>query len=510
MAFDIKYIITAVDEFSTVAKGIARSVSALGAKIGALGRKIHSAGEGMTRLGKGMMLRVTAPILAAGGAVLKASDDLENFRNRLASVGLTAEEQKKAYRSLTDFIVNSPFPSQSVEDGALALLKMNHNTKLTIDQLKMLGNISATTKADIGMLAGVLGRAGASSRGITQVFTTFGEYGIKIKDIMVDMAKATGHALTTEDIDKAIQQHKINIDIILAVLKKMTTGSGEFAGAMGKMANELGPLLGSFYFAAKSKILAPLGDAVESALHLKELLLAGIKYILDNQDKIRLWIETHKQLIKVISVMALFGALLAPVLITFGLIAISIGALLSPLNLILVILGAIGFMLVKHDAAINGWASALKDVIGFAHGLWVIFKDIFNIIYDAVIIIKDMMHILTHPFNLKENFKMLFNLPKELKGITIRHAFEAPKGIMDMFKGGVKLPSIGEGGNIIQKLLFGDLGKETAAVAKPLGGQQKSTLEIHVKDPAGIVKSVRGEGDHDLSMKVGTNMAHAM
>lgn len=110
--------------------------------------KLKSAGEKIKGVGEKMSVGITAPIVAAGGLMLKGAVDAENAQSKMqASLGITAEEAQKLGDVATDVWKNAFGESIEEVDEAIITIKKNM-AGLADDELKSVTE-GAMTIADV-------------------------------------------------------------------------------------------------------------------------------------------------------------------------------------------------------------------------------------------------------------------------------------------------------------------------------------------------------------------------
>jgi len=122
--------------------------TALGNAMQSASEKLKSVGEGMAKVGQGLSVGVTAPILAAGGAMLKGAIDAETAQGKLqASLGITAEEADKLGR-IAQEVWKDAF-GESIEEASEAVSTVRKNMSgLADEELKSVAE-GAMTIADV-------------------------------------------------------------------------------------------------------------------------------------------------------------------------------------------------------------------------------------------------------------------------------------------------------------------------------------------------------------------------
>ena len=129
-------------EFGSVAK---QQTKQAGEEMISAGQKIQQAGQGLTKVGKGLTTYVTAPIVAAGTAVVKQAASFDHSMSKVQAVSGATAEEMDSLRELA--------------------LKLGGDTKFTIDEtaeaLTYMGMAGWTAEQMAQGLPGVLSLAAA-------------------------------------------------------------------------------------------------------------------------------------------------------------------------------------------------------------------------------------------------------------------------------------------------------------------------------------------------------------
>jgi hypothetical protein len=219
-------------------------------------------------------------------------------------------------------------------------------------------------------------------------------------------------------------------------------------------------------------------------------LQGWINSILKNQDKITLFVETHKHLIKMIVEFAAIAAALAPIIAGLALIVLTVGILLSPITLVVAGIAAI-------SAAVAALYIKFKWFRDLVMVVWNIVKLLANVlafgfkqaIYTLKIIGEIMDFVFIKPI---EKAIALF---KKFTSFLDAHAAKNKGGLL----GGQQPNRKYEGG------LLGDLFKSF----NPQPNTINSNISIGLNDPGGMVKSVGAKSDGKVAFDLGANMASA-
>lgn len=134
--------------FESQLSGTSDNLNDLGDAAETNAEKLKSIGESVKGVGEKMSVAITAPIVAAGGLMLKGALDAENAQSKLqASLGITADEAQRLGNVATDVWKNAFGESIEEVDSAIIAVRKNMG-ELAGDELKKITE-SAMTIADV-------------------------------------------------------------------------------------------------------------------------------------------------------------------------------------------------------------------------------------------------------------------------------------------------------------------------------------------------------------------------
>lgn len=101
MAFDVKYIIELIDNFTPAAKKISKSTDAISKKIHHMENRIRNANKQFTDFGKKLSTHVSLPLGAAAAIAIHATASFEKSMVKVQSVTKATDQQMNALRKST-------------------------------------------------------------------------------------------------------------------------------------------------------------------------------------------------------------------------------------------------------------------------------------------------------------------------------------------------------------------------------------------------------------------------
>jgi len=297
MAFNISYNFEAIDNFTNVSRKISKSVDRLTAKMSKFRQKTKDAGKAMADLGKKMMLRVTAPIIGFGIAAVKASSDIEDLNIAFEVMMHSATKAKNMVESLTDFAARTPFHLEDIGGAAKSLLNIGTNAKQVIPILKRLSDIAAITKMPLESLTSVYTRIHQRGKMTVRELMPLVRAHTGIVTVLKKMAKEAGHAHV--DVFGAVAKGAATAKIFDEAIRRLTTGTGIFAGGAEKMSHTISGLFSTIRDSIKFYFLRPIGDIIIDSLQLQKRMQSLINWFGKAKKAIVNFGKTHKKLAKI-------------------------------------------------------------------------------------------------------------------------------------------------------------------------------------------------------------------
>jgi hypothetical protein len=500
MAFDISYNFQATDNFTNVSRKISKSVDRLTAKMSKFQQKIKSAGKSMADLGKKMMLRVSAPIIGFGIAAVKASSDIEDLNIAFETMMHSATKAKNMVESLTDFAARTPFHLEDIGGAAKSLLNIGVNAKQVIPILKRLSDIAAITKMPLESLVNVYARIHQRGKMTVRELMPLVRAHTGIVTVLKKMAKEAGHAHV--DVYAAIAKGAATAKVFDEAIKRLTTGMGIFAGGAEKMSHTISGLFSTIRDSIKFYFLRPIGDIIIDSLQLQKKMHLLIIWFGKAKKAIVNFGKTHKELAKLIVIVSLLVASLAPILVIVGTMVFLFGILINPVTLVVAgIVSLVGGMAVLY-ATSKKFRDMIRDIGYF-----------FKLYEPALIIIKDLVFGVVKLMILFQkvtgglilnNFKRMQHIVNAIvHGImSVVHYIGKISSLFSHHKGTIELQK-----SVMLKQAQPFARQQTFTPLAMPQQRVRSDVNIALHDPGNFVNRMYGKSDGgDLGFNLGANM----
>ncbi|MCL5105666.1 MAG: tape measure protein [Armatimonadetes bacterium] len=196
---------------------------------------LKRAGERMSGFGRSMSMFVTAPIIAAGAAMLKFAGEMEQSELAFTTLLGSAEKAKTFIKELREFAAATPFELPGLMDSSRKLLAFGFEAKQIIPMMRSIGDaVSALGggEAEISRVTTALGQMKAKGKVSAEEMMQLAELGIPAWQMLADKI-----GVTIPEAMKMAEKGQISAaQGIDAVLSGMST---KFAGMMEKQSKTL-------------------------------------------------------------------------------------------------------------------------------------------------------------------------------------------------------------------------------------------------------------------------------
>lgn len=167
-------------------------------------------------------------------AMLAGGDDIERVTRRMEAFTGGASSAAEAARDVVDFADTPPFGLAETQRAAQLLLGCGVRASELKSTLEALGNVAAGGGASLETVAARLSKAFQMGKVDVETLEPFTLSGI---DVMGKMAKQAGK--TRAELKDMMSKGKVGFSQVFSALKSMGSGSGQFAGAMGKNTQDI-------------------------------------------------------------------------------------------------------------------------------------------------------------------------------------------------------------------------------------------------------------------------------
>lgn len=232
---------------------------------------IAKLGNKITNVGKGLTVGVTLPVLAMGGAMVKASADMEAMQQQLSTMLGSEEAGAKMFKEITNMASKTPFGTKELMQATNTMLGFGISQKKVLPLMNQLGDISGGNAERFQSLALAFSQVSSAGKLQGQDLMQMINAGF---NPLESIAKRTGKSVGywKEQMSKG----KVTVEMVEQAMKDATSEGGRFFKMMEKQSktalgqwstfqDELNMLLADF-----GKIILPY--AIKGLQKLSETL----------------------------------------------------------------------------------------------------------------------------------------------------------------------------------------------------------------------------------------------
>lgn len=182
-------------------------------------------------LGAAVIVRGLAQI---GNAAVQAAADFEVVVESFRTLTGSASTARDLINDIIQFSIVTPFDPDQLNRSAKTLLSFGRATEDVIEDLTILGEISAATGANIDQLSLVFGQVAGAGRLLGQDALQFVNAGVPIYKLL-----AENMGISIARVRELGEQGKISFDIVRDTLAEATLEGGKFSGALERQSQTL-------------------------------------------------------------------------------------------------------------------------------------------------------------------------------------------------------------------------------------------------------------------------------
>lgn len=451
--FKVSYIYDLVDNISPQLKKIQVNLEATRSKTVAI---VQSMGNSFDNLGKkienvGLKVRNAglnfAPFSLALGMLAKKSftkaSEFEMLQIQLNTLTGSAEIGARAFKEVVDYANKTMF---GVEDVTRSLNMLMSTGGMGFDEamksVKILGDIASVSGGQMSGMALAFSQTSATTRLLGQDFNQFVNNSVPLMKLLKD---ATGKS--SAEIMKMKEAGELTFDVVAKAMEKATKAGGLYENGAIRM----GQTLTGVFMQLQDAIsfgLANIGQDMAKSINLKELVDELVKIITILRNKFN---ELSPATKKVITYAILFGAILGPIIIVIGQLAIGLAGILflfggfakilvfilsplkligvtllilansfaflvSPIGLVIMVIGSLSYLVIRFGEDIKKLGDNFIIVFDFVLDKLRKVKDLFNELRSNASIIFDFIGLdkLSKMISPELNQQTQINKPQQL------------------------------------------------------------------------------------------------
>lgn len=317
---------------------------------------LAKAGDKLKGFGAKLTLGLTLPIVALGGASLKAAADFEKMQEQLSIMLGSAERGKKMFDDITKFASQTPLETKDIMQATNTMLSFGIASDKVLEYQRQLGDIAGGNAERFRALSLAFSQASSAGRLQGQDLMQMINAGF---NPLEQIAKRTGQ--TVGYWKEQMSKGKVTMDMVTQAMKDATSEGGRYHNMMLKMSKTAGGQLSTLQdnwnmtLANFGKEILPLAIKGLSAM---SNLLAKINAMTPAQKRV---------LIVISSIVAIIGPLVA-----------GIGSVITALTSLTVVAGTFGVTAGVALGWIVGIPAIIAGVVAALVLLWKNWSKIWN------------------------------------------------------------------------------------------------------------------------------------
>lgn len=191
--------------------------------------KIKAVGENLTNLGGKMTVGVTLPVVAMGGAMVKAAADIESMQQQLETMTGSAEAGGKMFEAIKTMAAKTPFETKDLMKATNTMLGFGIAQEKVLPLMNQLGDISGGNADRFQSLALAFSQVSSAGKLQGQDLNQMINAGF---NPLESIAKRTGKSVGywKEQMSKG----KVTTKMVEQAMKDATSQGGRFFGMMEK------------------------------------------------------------------------------------------------------------------------------------------------------------------------------------------------------------------------------------------------------------------------------------
>ena len=179
-------------------------------------------------MAKNAALAITGTLVAGVGALIKKGAEMETLRTGFISIAGGANKAAAIVKELNEFTATTPFRLEQVSTAARQLLAVGTKRSALQTELRMLGDIAASSGNSIEDIAAIFAKVKAKGKVELENLNQLAERGIPIFD---QLRQVTG------DANMEFGAGAVSVEDFNTALANMTAEGGLAAGAMENLSN---------------------------------------------------------------------------------------------------------------------------------------------------------------------------------------------------------------------------------------------------------------------------------
>lgn len=310
MSLNVEYVYKVIDKFSGPLSKINRKLTINRERLKEISKTAKKTGKDFADLGKKMSVFVTLPILALGGAMIKAASDAEETRSKYATIfqDMSNKAESTADTLASSFGLSGTAARQLLGDTGDMLTGFGFSQEAALDLSKQVNELAVDLASFTNFSGGAEGASAALTKALLGERESVKSLGIAIleEDVKkkISIMRSKGMRFETKRQAKAYATLAIAVEQSKNAVGDYERTKASFANTMRRVQARLQDFNESF-----GRVLLPYALKVAQAI---EKMLVGFTALSPATKKI-------------IIIIAGLVAVIAPLLIGLGLVISAVG-----------------------------------------------------------------------------------------------------------------------------------------------------------------------------------------
>jgi len=308
-------------------------------------KKIDDFGSKLESVGTKLSIGLSAPLALVAKSALDASGNFESLQTSFNTMLGSVEAGKQMMQDLQKFNLSTPFEfeSEEVAKATKILLAFGFAQQDIIPNLRRIGDISSGVGISVQELADIYGKARVQGTLMSEDINQLTGRGIPI---IQEFAKQLG--VGADQVKKLASEGKISFTQLEQAFVSLTSEGGKFFGMTANQANTWQGVMSNASDSI-TQSLVTLGDTIIKSLNLKEVIPQATAYL---GDMVEAFKSLSPEAQKAITIIGGLAIVVPPILALIGtalpMLTAGFTALISPVGLVTVAVGALVAVLGEH------------------------------------------------------------------------------------------------------------------------------------------------------------------
>lgn len=319
--------------------------------------KIDNFGSKLENIGSKLTVGLSLPLGLMAKFALDAAGNFESLQTSFNTMLGSVEQGKVLMADLQKYNLKTSFESAEVAQATKSLLAFGFAQKEVIPNLSKIGDIASGVGMSVQELADIYGKARVQGTLMAEDINQLTGRGIPI---IQEFAKQLN--VSEGAVKNLASSGKITFANLEQAFISLTSEGGKFFNMTANQANTWQGVMSNASDAI-TQSLTTLGDTIIKSLNLKEVIPQATSYLADMVEAFKSLSPEAQKAITIIGGMAI---VVPPILAMIGtalpMLASGFTALISPIGLVTVAIGALVAILGEHYLTTKKIESAMNSM----------------------------------------------------------------------------------------------------------------------------------------------------